>query len=293
MKNREYSKVVFTSTADTRFMVSIEPDGTLIITTRSLNFSPQRLSVDPYIPLGYRYVTGEPKDGLVIERKSDGSQLTFVPLCVIADGTIDGYAFQYEFGRRRFYSEVFREDSFNEPLEDDFVRQILSVNHHGGFYISKYDLSMSPKGNPQSMPGTRPYTCRNFIEAYDFASKFEESSENISSHLTYGSEHDTMLAWVLNSGVRKAEIEDESNCHKGREQIKETGSCKKWDKNNISDLNGNVDEWTQEYTGKMAGTVRGSGIDHYGWSNNPFHRYFTGKLEDDSFASLRAVLWLK
>lgn len=62
--------------------------------------------VEPVIPKGYRYAYGEWNEGYVIERISDGSLFTFVPVsCLKDNGTFDGIKFNQRFGRRKWFGK--------------------------------------------------------------------------------------------------------------------------------------------------------------------------------------------
>lgn len=119
--------------------------------------------VNPPIPEGYKYVCGEWNNGFVIER-FDGSQFVWIPVGSLnSNGTHDGEHFSEKFGRRNYRNDEFSDDEFNEPLNGELLKQLESVKKYGGFYISRYNISESSKGKPQSVKGAEPWIYSDFL----------------------------------------------------------------------------------------------------------------------------------
>lgn len=200
--------------------------------------------VEPVIPKGYRYAYGEWNEGYVIERISDGSLFTFVPVsCLKDNGTFDGIKFNQRFGRRKWFGKD--EKLGEEPIKQEIWNQFHSVREYGGFYISTYQISKSIFAKPQSLEGRKPWTYVDFNCATEIAEHFEEGSA-IRSHLVYGAEYDTMLQWLLETEA--VSIED-ITLPNGRILSK----------NNIFDIAGSTAEWTQERVNskQLLAVVRG------------------------------------
>lgn len=191
--------------------------------------------VEPVIPNGYRYAYGNWNEGYVIERISDGSLFTFVPVGSLKDnGTFDGIKFNQRFGRRKWFGED--EKLGNEPIKQEIWNQFHSVREYGGFYISTYQISRSIFAKPQSLEGRKPWTYLDFNCAREIAEHFEESS-TIGSHLVYGAEYDTMLQWFLET--KAMSIEDLT-------VLNRAGNGEPLSGNNIFNIAGTTSEWTQE-----------------------------------------------
>lgn len=221
------------------------------LTIRIINLASKGFT-NPPIPEGYKYITGKWNDGFVIERVSDGSQFTWIPVMALdANAYIPGKILGYEFGKRNFLDEDFSTRRYSEPFEGELLEQWESIRKYGGFYISRYNISKVPYCGPSSVKGVLPWTCIDFHTAKKVAESFE-TRENLKSHLTYGAEYDAVLQWLIETrkmsleevAIRSTDCGNFSRTNQGKVTI--TGSNECWKANNIYDFAGNVSEWTQE-----------------------------------------------
>lgn len=211
---------------------------------------------NPPIPSWYKHICGEWNTGFVIERSYDGSQFVWVPVeSLEPNGTLDGKHFSKKFGRRNYRHDKFAKyNGFKENVNEELRKQIKSVRKYGGFYISRYNISKDSEGRPQSVRGVKPWVNIVHDEAMRVASTIE-CNKTVKSHLTFGSEYDSILEWLIKTEAKtRVEIEENSTgwgnyCDTAKLLKKrvETGKRKRWCANNIYDLAGNVREWTQEY----------------------------------------------
>ena len=161
---KRYEKFVLEAEKGITFEVSEGTRGELII--RALNIATANVNstnyvnppipnyVNPPIPEGYKHVCGEWNNGFVIERCSDRSQFVWIPVGSLdSNGTLDGEHFSEKFGRRNYMNDEFSADEFNEALNGELLEQLESVKKYGGFYISRYNISKSSEGKPQSVKG--------------------------------------------------------------------------------------------------------------------------------------------
>lgn len=268
---KRYEKFVLEAEKGITFEVSEGTSGELII--RALNIATANVYstnyVNPPILGGYKHVCGKWNNGFVIERYSDGSQFVWIPVGSLdSNGTLDGEHFSEKFGRRNYMKKEFSDDEFNEALNNELLEQLESVKKYGGFYISRYNISKSSKGKPQSVKGVMPWVNINFDDAKKVASTIEDN-EAVKSHLTFGAEYDSVLEWFIKTEAKTfAEIADDStewgnhrNTKNSPKKVVETGSREEWCVNNIYDFAGNVGEWTQEQNGSSNRVIRGS--DYY------------------------------
>ncbi|MFR2787353.1 MAG: hypothetical protein ACLTBX_00980 [Clostridia bacterium] len=264
---KRYKKFVLEAEKDITFEVSEGTSGELII--RALNIATANVYsmnyANPPIPEGYKHVCGEWNNGFVIERCSDGSQFVWIPVgSLYSNGTIDGKHFSEKFGRRDYMHNKFSYDRFNEDLNSELLKQLESVKKYGGFYISRYNISKSLAGKPQSVKGVMPWVHIDFDDAKKIASTIEDN-EAVKSHLTFGAEYDSVLEWFIKTEVKTlAEIAKDStewgnysDTENSPRKVVETGSREEWCANNIYDFAGNVDEWTQERKESSYRVIRG------------------------------------
>ena len=289
---KRYEKFVLEAEQGINFEVSEGTNGELIIRALSINKEDicSKNYANPPIPEGYKHTEGEWNNGFVIEKCSDGSQFVWIPVeSLDANGTLDGIFFSEKFGRRNYMNYKFFDDEFREDLNNELLEQLESVKKYGGFYISRYNISKSLTGKPQSVKGVMPWVRINFYDAKKVAATIEDNKA-VKSHLTFGAEYDSVLEWFIKTEVKTlAEIEDDSTewgNHKNTEnspmKVVETGSREEWCANNIYDFAGNVDEWTQEQKGHLLRVIRGSSCNDYGKNipvayrcrSNPRIRYY-------------------
>ena len=300
---KRYKKFVLEAERGITFEVSEGTSGELII--RVLNTVTANVYSTNYgkprIPEGYKHVCGEWNNGFVIERCSDGSQFVWIPVGSLdANGTLDGEHFSEKFGRRNYMNNEFSDDKFHEDLNGELLEQFESVKKYGGFYISRYNISKSSEGKPQSVKGAMPWININFNDAKKIASTIEDN-EAVKSHLTFGAEYDSVLEWFIKTEAKTlAEIAVDStkwgnhrNTDISPRKVVETGSREEWCANNIYDFAGNVDEWTQEHNEISYRVIRGGNFFGYGFDfpvayrgcSFPFYYYF--------FTGFRAALYIK
>lgn len=230
---------------------------------------------DPPVTKGYRHVYGEWFSGFVIERKSDGSSFTWIPVGYLEkSGVLDTLVLPQAFGRRNFREETFGQGCYYEPFTEELKQQYISINRYGGFYISTYNISQNPETlKPQSVRGEKPWTKIDFSDARWVAIRFEPNGALL-SHLPYGAEYDSILEWLLESGAKTHdEIAKDSsswgnylNTNNTPNTLAKTGSNEDWCVNNIYDLAGNVNEWTQEKKYNNEAVIRGGS--YYDFGNN-------------------------
>lgn len=214
-----------------------------------------------------------------------------------SNGTLDGEHFSEKFGRRNYMNNEFSDDEFDEALNDELLEQLESVKKYGGFYISRYNISKSSEGKPQSVKGVKPWINSNFDDAKKVASTIEDN-EAVKSHLTFGAEYDSGLKWFIKTEVKTlAEIAEDStewgnhwNTENSPKKVVETGSREEWCANNIYDFAGNVDEWTQEQNESSYYVIRGGCCDYDGDSYPVAYRSCSGPSNDYNNTGFRATL---
>ena len=301
---KRYEKIVLEAEKGMTFEVSKGKSGELIISAMDIATANVYSTnyVNPLIPEGYKHVCGEWNNGFVIERCSDGSQFVWIPVGSLdSNGTLDGEHFSKKFGRRNYMNHEFSANKFNEALNGELLEQLESVKKYGGFYISRYNISTSSAGKPQSVKGVVPLVNINFYNAKKIASTIEDN-EAVKSHLTFGAEYDSVLEWFIKTEVKTlAEIAEDStewgnHCHhtgNSQRKVVKTGSREEWCANNIYDFAGNVDEWTQEQYGSFYRVIRGGGVRFYGIDYPVAYRCYFNPYASYGNTGFRATLYIK
>lgn len=296
---KRYEKFVFEAEYGVTIEVQEGTSGELIIKARNIGYSTNYVS--PVVLEGYKHICGEWNNGFVIERCSDGSQFVWIPVGTLdSNGTIDGISFTEKFGRINYRNDEFSESKFHEILTDELALQHESVNKYGGFYISRYTISKNSEGKPQSVKGAMPWVNINFDDAKKAASIIE-NNETVKSHLPFGAEYDSILRWFIKSRARiYSEIVADStnwgnhwNTHNSPRRVVKTGSREEWCTNNIYDLAGNVEEWTQEQGEGSYRVIRGSGYHCNGCRYPVAYRGFNDSGIGSGFVGFRAALFIK
>ena len=299
---KRYEKFVLEAEKGITFEVSEGENGELIIKAKNKVSIYSENYANPPILKGYEHVVGEWYNGFVIERKSDRSQFVWIPVGYLdSNGTLDGKTFNEKFGRRNYLNEGFSGGRYHESVEDDLELQLESVKKYGGFYISRYNVSKNRiTSKPQSLKDKYPWTDINYEEAKKVASTFEKR-EDITSHLTYGAEYDSILEWIIKSGAKTHfEVEKDStkwgnywNAENSLRKIAKTGSKNEWEANHISDLAGNVDEITQEKNRDTNCVTRGGFYDETGYKFPVANRWIWSIRSKDEYTGFRIALWIK
>lgn len=254
--------------------------------------------MNPPIPVGYQHVFGEWNNGFVIERAFDKSQFVWIPVGSLdADGTLNGFKFSSQFGRRNFRNDPFSENQFHEPITEQLSLQINSVEKYGGYYISCHEISKSPTGKPQSVKGAMPWAYVTLNDAQKISASFE-NSRAVTSHLTFGAEYDPVLVWFLKSkSLHFNEIAEDStelgnykNSSGSACKLANTGANEKWKINNTYDFAGNLCEWTQELSGVNNAVIRGGCFRISGSAFPMAMRYHANPYVPYEFVGFRIVL---
>ena len=266
-------KIVLEAPEGYTFGVSEEDSGELkikLIPTVATEYSGNY--TNPPIPEGWEHVEGEWNNGFVIQ-DSKGNQFVWIPVGFLdANGTLDGTNFFEKFGRRNYQDDEFSDDEFNEEMGEELHKQWESVQKYGGFYISRYNISRGKTGEAKSVKGAMPWTSINWFDAIEAAKTFGDGV-SVKSHLPYGAEYDSVLEWFIKSKARTTEkIAIDStewgnfcrNIRNAQRKVAKTGKHEEWSTNNICDLAGNVDEWTQEQYESSNRVVRGGNYDVFG-----------------------------
>lgn len=172
-------------------------------------------------------------------------------------------------GRREpaILDRVDTSDAFTiENLKSEYLEMAISIAKYKGFYIGRYETSLSDADNSdngsegtlgtvQSKAGYKPLSVgntviKNWYGLYKKQNKTYTGKDNsVSSSMVWGSQYDRIYNWVL-QGNDGNKINESNNALHNLTSSYITGKATisgKTDKiNNIYDLEGNLTEWTLE-----------------------------------------------
>ena len=135
---------------------------------------------------------------------------------------------------------------------DEYNEMIASIEKYGGFYIGRYELSdAGVQKNKVTLVD------QGWYELYNKCKELS-ASDNVTTRMIWGIQWDVTCDFIANKGDMKDITDSKSwgnyndsiapantgNYEKGVE--KNTGSNEAWKANNIYDLAGNCQEFTQE-----------------------------------------------
>lgn len=199
----------------------------------------------PVIPNGFSYVTGTPDSGFVIRADVDGSEFVWIPTVKLkADGTVNGRAFDRQFGARDYgYSGV------PGPQMDETLRaQDAYVKAHGGFYISRYTAGRVGGERPVFNGEGKPWVNLSRQSAERIVAGYGEQLHT-SCHLPYAVEQDTVFAWLIQNGCTTEEqirMSAKIRDHMGHTEEIVSPLKHAAYQMGLCNFAGTVDEWTKD-----------------------------------------------
>ena len=146
-------------------------------------------------------------------------------------------------------------------MQENYKNMAISVAKYGGFYVGRYETSLSDatanstgtSGTVQSKPGVIPTSSADSATSswYGLYSKQDKTytgtNNSVESGMIWGSQYDAILNWTK-QGVDKEKITKELLGNNSGGIVATTGNSKYSNDsiNNIRDLGGNLEEWSQE-----------------------------------------------
>ena len=150
---------------------------------------------------------------------------------------------------------------FGKDMQKDYNAMIESVSKYGGFYIGRYETSISGETVASKVAIPMNATTDSGNTWYGMYKKQKEytSKNNITSvksSMIWGSQYDAMLNWAL-TGRDKGKVTAIGNGNHNGTGVVNTGTSTADKINNIFDLSGNLCEWTLEGFDTFARYSRG------------------------------------
>ncbi len=154
-------------------------------------------------------------------------------------------------------------DDFKAYMQEEYNAIIGSIKTKGGFYVGRYESSlsgstedtMSTTGNIQSKRNVIPTGADNsgtymwyglYAKQHEYATVMNSSYQtNIKSAMIYGSMYDAVMNWAL-YGADKTDASKVTASSTKRNSKQATGTLEADKIKNIYDLENNLIEWTAE-----------------------------------------------
>lgn len=191
-------------------------------------------------------------------------------------------------------------------LKSDYKLMAESVKKYGGFYVGRYEASLTSatassagtSGTMQSKQGVIPTAANNsytyrWYGLYEKAKGYTVSEDSVQSSMIWGSQYDAMLNWVKSSGSSDAsKIKTQGIGNTTSNVVSTTGNSNYSNDsiNKIRDLGGNVAEWTLEARGTYDRVFRGG---KYNYSDSPSLRYYAWPTDTYAYYGTRLTLYIK
>ena len=196
---------------------------------------------NPYLPKGFRQVSGTTLDNGLTIQDSTGNQYVWVEVPKTAEVYPTAGLEITEFTESEYtaietdlhtYTNDYRESGHEDTYSSDAAtgltsaqytelkqKMLKSVYQNGGFYIGKYetgtetartsgDASTAPKDTPVIKPNVYPYNCVTCSQAQTLASNMEHGDRTTS--LMFGVQWDLTLKYLEKKGVSQADLKRDS-----------------------------------------------------------------------------------
>ena len=193
-----------------------------------------------------------------------------------------------------------------DSLKNDYKAMATSVKKYGGFYIGRYEASLSTatessagtSGTACSKAGVLPTSAANTTTSmwyglYSIAKTYTVAENSVQSSMIWGSQYDAMLNWVKNgNSADKDKITTPGIGNNSSGSVTTTGNATYSNDsiNNIRDLGGNLREWTLEANATNVRVNRGG---NYNNSNSPSNRFSNDPYDVSSSSGSRLTLYIK
>ena len=203
------------------------------------------------------------------------------------------------------------DDSYNtvglklSNMQEDYKNMVTSVAKYGGFYVGRYETSLTSAtnesagttGTVQSKQGVIPTGSDNSATSmwyglYKAQNKtYTGTNNSVESSMIWGSQYDRILNWAK-EGNDKEKITNTLLGNNSGGIVTTTGNSKYSNDsiNNIRDLGGNLFEWTLEASNTDNRVRRGGNFDN---CYSPSSRNNRGPYYPDSYYGSRLTLYIK
>ena len=172
------------------------------------------------------------QEGLVI-RDRDGNEFVWIP--------VDGTEVTFDKWATDGISHENVQDGEAPVINEQVLSEVEQINKYGGFYIGRTEASKNGS-TPVSKIGEKPWTGLNYANAKEKAESMYDKN-TLKSGLLTGTQWDTLVKWL---SITNEDILTSTEYGNFTGVRQNTGSSDQYRINNIYDLSGNVQEFTNE-----------------------------------------------
>ena len=192
-------------------------------------------------------------------------------------------------------------------LKEEYKEMATSVAKNKGFYIGRYETSLSTatesnagtSGTACSKSGVIPTAAFNhatyrWYGLYSISKTYEIAENSVQSTMIWGSQYDAMLNWALDgSDSEKVTTEGIGNNSSGGVVTTGNTTYSNDSINNVRDLGGNLVEWTLEANDTYGRSFRGGYYNsNYGNHSASYRHYYAPETSVVAYTS-RITLYIK
>ena len=163
-------------------------------------------------------------------------------------------------------------EEFGKYINEEYYNMINSVDKYGGFYIARYEASITGTNKTgivvNSIPDKKPYSSDTwyymnyYLDGNRYQSNPYYNSKSVVSNMIWNSQYSAVLNWINRGKNSNLLIDTKVGYHA---KIANTGKTENDVLNNIFDLAGNVGETCMGVYSNSSKIVRGG---YYGQNNN-------------------------
>ena len=187
------------------------------------------------------------------------------PWIVTSSGDEQNYSSIYNRTTKTAFTEEEGLQAIVTQYNNDYNQAIESTLKYNGFWIGRYEIT-GTKDQPEEKRA-KPVIYINWFDSYSMCARLYDENEFVVSNMIYGGLWDATMQWLAKSNISIGFTGNEESGHgnvgseavvvkgkkstitikgKGRNTLLKSGQASYTKTNNIYDLAGNVEEYTQE-----------------------------------------------
>ena len=179
-------------------------------------------------------------------------------------------------------------DTFENTMQEDYNKMIKSISNYHGFYVGRYEMSISNNNTAASVGNVNPLvndSSNMWYGLYAYGKTYTNSANSVESSMIWGSQYDAMMKW-MQSGEHKVDVTQPGNRNTSTTTKASSDVIK-----NIYDLYGCYYEWTLEANNTNNRVRRGGVYDYSSFS--PSYRDLLNSDRSSGYNSSRLTLYVK